>query len=314
MPQWFLPYTAAALVAAALGWLALNYDPDAKDGTAKPVLAGAAAPAANQPGSPPAAQPAHANQAQAPGATPAPQPADEGNAVRNVVTRSMTSDAEADCTRFHTQTLLEQITGEVGPEAVAKCRAESDGVPPAAAVTFQSVEQQGPGYRVRFSIKGGEMGRTAFSLNVARSGGTWKLDRLLDIELDLRSQIPPARDLFAREGFTPADADCFVETMLAIGEQPYERAYVEGGIDDLNDRVGRRAIDCLSAVTLRRQFTKAFQEIPDVPAAVLECMMGHVDAMSDAELRELIKAGNGAGYRFGAQTAEACMQTAGYVS
>src|SRR5687768_6912914 len=116
MPQWFLPYTAAALVAAAMGWLALNYDPDADSQTATPVLAGTpasgaqpvAAPAQGNEGSA-APAPAPAPSAEQPAPAPAPEPdSGEEAAVRQLVIAAMTTSRPEDCTRLYTQAFLEQ--------------------------------------------------------------------------------------------------------------------------------------------------------------------------------------------------------------
>ena len=235
MPAWFLPYTAAALVAAAIGWLALNYDPDAGSQTATPVLAGAAGPGAQQ-----APAPASNNASPAPAQSPAPAPAPaagapapappagEEAAVRQLVIAAMTTSRPEDCTRLYTQAFLEQISGDVGAEAVDDCRDNSESDDVATSVAFKSLTSVAGGYRVAADIEGGSLGGSLLTMTALRDSGAWKIDRLLAVEIDLAEQARFAGEGLREEGYSEGDISCVQQKINEADESAYERAILEG--------------------------------------------------------------------------------------
>ena len=318
MPQWFLPYTAAALVAAALGWLALNYDPDADSRTAKPVLAGAPAPSTPNPrGARPSSG---SNPGTAAASTPAAPPAEvstaDAAAVRAVVTEAMTTDRASDCTRLYTQAFLEQMSGKVGSAAVAECRDKADGEADSDRIRFRSIAPEGGAYRVGAVLVGGDMAGSTASLMVARSGGAWKIDRLLDMNLDIEELAVAAANEAEEEGATPAEARCFEQKIAATSETAYERAVIEGRGSAYSEQIGISAVDCLSAATLRRQIAEGIRGgAGDAPEALIDCVIDSIVAgKSAAELRAMLGRGDGYGYELGRQAGMECAQMMGAAS
>ena len=315
MPQWFLPYTAAALVAAALGWLALEYDPDADRQTPAPVLAGAPAP--GQPGAQQAPAPAGGNASvPTPPAAQAPAASSGEAAVRAVVTEAMTTDRASDCTRLYTQAFLQQMSGKVGSAAVADCRENSDGEADSEQISFRRVDPAGGDYRVAISMVGGDMAGSTAGLIVTRSEGPWKIDQLLDIDVDISELAAAAADKAEEEGATPAEASCFEEKVAATSETAYERAVIEGRGNAYGEQIGLSAVDCLSAETLRKQIAEGIRRgAGDAPEALIECVIDRIVAgKSAAELRAMLQMGNGYGYELGRQAGIECAQMMGAAS
>ena len=322
MPDWFLPYTAAALVAAAIGWLAFNYDPDADRTTAAPASAGT--PAAGQPVAQQAPGPAPANGGNPPAAAPEPAPSAPApatspgeTAIRNLVTEAMTTDRASDCTRLYTQAFLEQIAGEVGSEAVEDCRDNSDGSEAADSVDFKSLTRSGGDYRVVVDLIGGELDASVFALMAVRSGGVWKIDRLLAVDIDMEAQAQVAREGLSAEGYSAADADCAAQQILAADEAAYERAVLEGRASEYAKTILDQAVSCLSVEALRRELADGIRAGAgsDAPEALIECVIDEiVGGRSAAELRTLIQMDSSAGYELGRQAAAACAQRFSAVS
>ena len=322
MPQWFLPYTAAALVAAALGWLATSYDPDAGHQTATPVLAGAPAP--DQPGTQQASVPAQDDGAEpAPAAaTPAaeaPAPdssSDEEAAVRQLVVTAMTTSRPEDCTRLYTQAFLEQITGEVGSEAIEECKDDSDEDASADSVNFKSLVSTGGGYQAVVDLVGGDMGGSLFTMAINRTTGVWKIDRLVDIDVDMDQQAQAAGDQLREEGFGSADVACYEEEVRKADEDAYEQALLEGRGSEYAQTVLGSAVDCMSADALRDQVVKGIRRSvpPDIPGAIVECVVDQLNSMSDSQIRALLKTGHDGAREFGRQAFEGCARSLGYAS
>ena len=310
MPQWFLPYTAAALIAVALGWVALNYDPDAGEQTAKPVLAGAPAP--GQPGNQPARNAAPA----APAAPPA-AAANSGaeTAVRQLIEAAMTTDNASDCTVLYTQGFLEHIAGEVGAEAVDDCRDNSDGDADSDSVRFRDVSAAAGGYRVAVTLVGGELGGTSFTLAVAREG-SWKIDRLLDADVDMAKVAAAAAGEARENGANDADAQCLESRVAAGDERAYERAILEGRSEEYAEEIFSSTVGCLSAETLRKQIAEGIRAgAGDAPPALIECVIDRIlEGKSATDLRAMLQMDDGAGAELGRQAAAECAQMMGAAS
>ena len=316
MPQWFLPYTAAALIAAALGWVALNYDPDAGEQTAKPVLAGAPAP--GQPGNRPAQSAAPAgNAAPAPPAAAPAAAASTGAeaAVRRLIETAMTTDNPSDCTVLYTQGFLEQLAGEVGAEAVDQCRDNSDGDADSESVRFRSVSAAADGYRVAVTLEGGELGGTSFTLAVAHKGN-WKIDRLIDADVDMAKVAAAAADEARKSGANDADAQCLESRVAAGDERAYERAILEGRSEEYAEQIFSSTVGCLSAETLRKQIAEGIRAgAGDAPPALIECVIDRIlEGRSAADLRAMLQMEDGAGAELGRQAAAECAQMPGAAS
>jgi hypothetical protein len=312
MPQWFLPYTAAALVAAALGWLALNYDPDAGSPTATPSLAGAPAP--GKPGSQPAPTPAPAGggdpspaAAPAPAVQAAPATTPGESAVRRLVNTSFTTDRASDCTRLYTQAFLEQLSGKTGADAVEKCRDDSDGDPDADSVVFNEVTPAEGGFRVAVTLAGGDMDGTSFDFTAIRRGN-WKIDRLLGVDLDMNRLAAEAAEEAREEGASAEDAACLESRVAVLNESDYERSIVEGRSDDYARAMLKSTLGCLSAESLRKQLAEGIRSgAGNAPEALIECVIDQiVGGKSAAELRALIQMDDAAGYEMGRRAGIAC--------
>ena len=319
MSDWLLPYTAAALVAAALGWLALNYDPDAGSETATPVLAGAPAPGAQQTPAP-AQNNGAANPAPTPAAeTPAPAPdsnSGEEAAVRQLVITAMTTSDPADCTRLYTQAFLEQITGKTGSEAVEECSDDSDDDSVADSVNIKSLVSTGSGYQAVVDIEGGDMAGSLFTMTITRGSGTWRIDRLVDVDLDMDQQAKIAGDELREEGFGSADVECFVGVVKKSDEAAYEQALLEGRSSEYAQTILASAVDCMSADALREQVIDGIRRStpPDIPAPIVECVVDQLNSMSDAQIHELLKTGEDGAREYGAQAFGDCARSLGYAS
>lgn len=315
MPQWFLPYTAAALVAAAIGWLALSYDPDAGSPTAKPALAGAPAQPAQQTSSQGGAAPTGG--APAPAAAPAAHAGGSGEAaVRSVVTEAMTSNRAADCTRLYTQGFLEQLSGEIGAAAVAECRENADGDADAESVQFRRIEPKAGSYEVAITLVGGEMAGSDLGFVVAHRGA-WKIDRMLAVDIDMDQLASAAADQAIEEGAEESSAQCLAEHVAAADEAAYERAMLEGRSKEFANALGRSAIDCVSAASLRRQIAEGIRAGagPEVPEALIECVIDHIVAgKSAAQLRAMLKMDDSAGMQLGREAGALCAQSMGVSS
>lgn len=316
MPQWFVPYTAAALVAAALGWLALNYDPDAGRSHAGPraaAAAGAAEPVSDsasaaddgveQPESPaPVAPPPE----------PGPHVADEG-AVRFIVEQAMTTDRADDCTHLYTLAMLEQIAGESGGEAVEECREEADDDPGAEDLVFNRVERRSGDYLVSVTLTGGSLDGTKLTMTVVERG-PWKIDRVLNADFDMRRLAEGSRSDLREEGFSDPEADCIVERYAGVDTQVYERAFLEGRSDDLSETMLSKAVGCLGAETLREKIASGIRNGAgdDIPDEIVECVVDQLTAgKSAAELRELLEVGSATARQLGAQAAQDCAASLG---
>ena len=329
MSDWFLPYTAAALVAAALGWLALEYDPDAGRNSSTPVLAGAPAPGKPATQQAPAPAPAPA---QGSGARPAPAPAPAGAhssspvgapnsgeaaAVRQLVTTAMTTSRPADCTRLYTQAFLEQISGDVGYEAIDECRDNSDGDGNAKSIAFNSLADVGSGYRVAVDIEGGSLSGSVLTMTVLRDAGNWKIDRLLQAEIDMEEQARVAGEALREEGYSEADIGCVEQLVREADEAAYERAVLEGRSTEFGRSILDQAFSCLSAEAIRKELTDAIRDGagPDAPEALVQCVINKiVGGKSAAELREIMQMEDAAGFELGRRAAAECAQMTGAVS
>ena len=323
MPQWFLPYTAAALVAAALGWLALNYDPDAESPTATPTLAGAPAP--GNPGAQQTQAPAPApnSAGNAPATSPAPAPTSDPDpnsageaAVRAVVTEAMTTDRAADCTRLYTQALLEQVSGKVGADAVDHCRDNADGKADAESVDFKSLAPSGSSWRVSVTLVGGEMAGSSLDVAVVRQDGAWRLDQLLGFDIDMDQQAQIAEEEMLADGYSESESDCVAAHVSEIDEAAYERAVIEGRAEANGVRLRNALMGCLSVASLRKEIAEGIREgASGAPEALIQCVIDKiVGGKSAAELRSLIQMGQGAGYEMGRQAGIECAQMMGAAS
>ena len=309
MSERFLPYTAALLVAAGIGWLALNYDPDAGSRTATPTVAGAPTPGTPTAQQAPAPAPAPAQNDGGPAPAQAPTTSSGEAAVRRLVTTSMTTDRASDCTRLYTQAFLEQMSGKVGAEAVEKCREDSDGDPDGDSVVFNEVVPASGGYQVAVTLAGGDMDGASFELTAIQSGG-WKIDRLLKVDIDMAQFAAEAAEEAREDGASAEDAACLESRVAELNESEYERAIVESRSEEYAKTMLKSTLGCLSAETLRKQLAKGIRAgAGDAPEALIQCVIDQiVGGKSAAELRALIQMDEAAGYEMGREAGIQCAQ------
>ena len=333
MPQWFLPYTAAALVAAALGWLATSYDPDAGRETATPALAGAPAPgnpgaqptsnpapATNAGNLAPAPAPAPAGAAEAPAPAPTSSPGDEAD-VRRLVTLALTTDRAADCSRFYTPAFQAQLKRKPGPEAMAECREEADGEADGTRAHIKSLSPVAGGYQVAASASGGEMGPVSFVVTVISAHGGWKIDHLVSVDFNMNRLGELMVDHFLEKGWSPAEAQCMGDKIAAMDEDDFSDAWLGAEGNPLQEVVEREFQECMSGSTLRDQMATGIRQgLADqgAPAPIIDCVVDSLlGGRSDAEIRAMMDQlyeGSSPLKAEAAEATEACAAAAGYVN
>jgi hypothetical protein len=184
--------------------------------------------------------------------------------IRDAVRMAMLTDRPANCTVLYTRRLLEQTHGPSNP--IAQCREEAGGTPFATSADVSAIRVSGTSATATVSARGGVIGGAVISFKL-RKLGTWRLDRMTSIDIDLRRFARSQMKWGPAAGLPVREVSCVVHRTLArAGKSGIERALLTGRIDSL----WAKSFDCVSDGTLRRiarhNFRQELEKVGTIPS------------------------------------------------
>ena len=262
-------------------------------------------------GSDPSSTPANSPGAPPPGAPP--QTGDR-SAIDDVLNRTFTQNDPSQCTQDVTAAYLHQVFGsEKGAED--RCRRHST---PQSELTARSIAVQsvvGGGSRATAVIRLSSTNTLDGSVQIislVHQGGRWKLDKLVDVQIDRARFDQQLRNELGARGYLPAETSCAVGKLdRTVPSDEIERDIVIG--DSSYEYIENSAVSCLSRPTLLREFgeeiTAAFRS-RGVPQQVTRCVVDRLThGVPIMRLRHLLAAGSRsaeAWWQLGYQAVQAC--------
>lgn len=284
--SWFV----SAGIAAILVWLAFSLN----SGTGHP-----GATPASTPGAPPPAGATHLA---------------DRSSIDDLLNRAFTQNDPSQCTQDMTRAFVRQFFGlEKG--TVDRCRRANTPQSEASAKSIAVQSVSGSGSSATAVIRASSantLDGSVMTLNMARTGGRWKLDHLVDIRIDRGRFDQHLRDQLGARGYLPTETSCAIGKLdRTVSDDQIERNTVIG--DSSYEYIQAAAVSCLSRSTLLRELGQGMTaglSSHGVSPAVTRCVVDRLThGVPIARLRHLLAAGSRsaeAWYRLGYQAVLAC--------
>jgi hypothetical protein len=254
----------------------------------------------------------------------APVPASSGTAVaaadrpviEQMLTRTFTQNDPKQCTQDVTPAFLRQSFGsEKG--TLDRCRRSNtpQQEPAAKSIAVESVTATIPGATAVFRASSdNSMDGSVLTVHVVREGGRWKLEQLVDVQIDRTLLDKHVRDQLGASGYLPAETSCAMAKFdRTVSDQDIERDAVVGGPSPSTGTVEADAVSCLSRPTLLRELSQEFTAVLDdrgLPPRITRCVVDHIThGVPTSRLRNLLAAGlrgSEGWYKLGYQAVVAC--------
>jgi hypothetical protein len=220
-------------------------------------------------------------------------------AIKQMLSRTLTESDPAQCTEDFTPQFLRQNFGD-GDELERCIRVNSqDEDPSAERVQVDRVTITGATAEAVIEASGGGMDGSIITVEVVHDFDRWKLDRMVDVQIDRAKFDRVIEERALENGLSPDETRCYVAAFArAVSDEELERLSISGEDPDFNG-IG---INCISKATLVRQIGEEISqsmEGDDIPQPVIDCVVHRLThGLSGAQLRALVATrGNG---RFGA--------------
>jgi hypothetical protein len=210
--------------------------------------------------------------------------------IEATITRGMTTSDPANCDEIYMQALMDQVNFGTGVVAQADCRedeADDDEGAAADSVAISGLAIDDAQARATALLIGGVLDQTTLRLRLVNEQGTWKLDRLLDVDLDRAAFDAAFTTGLMEQGFSEAEASC------AIGKfhQRYKLAEIERsairGVPGPDQDWG---VSCFETSTLRAKLIEVVRESGrerEIPADALDCVDDELRALSPEVIRRV---------------------------
>jgi hypothetical protein len=224
---------------------------------------------------------------------------DEAAAVREDVTRALTSTDTDDCspTRHATQRWVDQETYSI-PQLARQmeqlCRADVESYA-ADAVEVSHVKVDGEHATARVAARGGTYGFGDLEVALAKER-SWKLDELTGVDID-RAKFDKLQFQFATIGDGQASklqTDCAIRRLARLSDRELERAVLRSDVALVLDPV----LVCFLRPELRRQ---------GLSLELTRCVIAALRGKGDALLRVVLGDDQRATKKLFTQAATGCM-------
>jgi hypothetical protein len=224
---------------------------------------------------------------------------DDATAVREDVTRALTSTDADDCrpTTHATQRWVDQETYSIAALATQMerlCRADVEAYA-ADAVEVSHVKVDGERATARVAARGGAYGFGALDVTLAKDR-SWKLDKLTGVDID-RAKFDKIQVQFATIGEGQASkpqTDCAIRRLARLSDRELERAVLRSDVALVLDPV----LVCFLRPELRRQ---------GLSLALTRCVITALRGKGDALLRVVLGEDESATKKLFTQAATGCM-------
>jgi hypothetical protein len=265
-------------------------------------------------GEPAAHQTAGSTPVTAPAGTPL-GPADRP-VVEQMLTRTFTQNDPKQCTQDMTSSFLRHSFGsEKG--TLDRCRRSNtpQSAPSAKSVAVESITAtSGGATAVIKASSDNSMDGSVLTLRLVRQSGHWKLDQIVDIQIDRTLLDQHLREQLGAQGYLPSETSCATAKFdRTISDEDIERDAIVGGSSSSSSTVEADAVSCLSRPTLLRELSQEFTAVLNsrgLPASITRCVVDHLThGVPTSRLRHLLAEGlRGAEgwYRLGYQAVVAC--------
>jgi hypothetical protein len=214
--------------------------------------------------------------------------ADDRAMIEQAITEVFVESDPANCTKFRTQEFVDRMHFGTGNVALADCEKDeadpSEYGPDSVSITDVGIENDGATAEV--AIHGGALDRMAFDIALIEETGSWKLDRIVGVDIDRAALDHASAEAYASEGdMTREEADCYVATYRdAITTRELERSIVTG--DEPADP--EFPTDCFETETLRSMLidkTREGGEERGASAAAIACVETTLRSLPSARIR-----------------------------
>jgi hypothetical protein len=132
--------------------------------------------------------------------------------VERMLSRVFTENDTAQCSRDMTPAFVRQVYGRGGGDPVANCiQSNRNSDTTATAVRIEELAVHGGTAQGTVRVTAGSMAESTATVGLVRDAGRWKLDHLIDLDLNRERLDQMFKQEFLDKGFTEAQADCIVE-------------------------------------------------------------------------------------------------------
>jgi ABC-type glycerol-3-phosphate transport system substrate-binding protein len=163
---------------------------------------------------------------------------DEDKIVSAIET-SATSTDPADCTKFSTQSFMEQSTQESGAAAVKKCEKDAgEEENNAESVEVSNVEVEGSEASANAAITGGSFDGQTVAIGLVEEEGQWKLDEISEF---VKYDSAKLAEAFEKEFEKPSSevseslASCVVEAFEEASQEEAEELILGGSSEPIEE-------------------------------------------------------------------------------
>ena len=234
--------------------------------------------------------------------------------IETAITRGFMTGDPANCDEVYTLEFVEQTHLGTGVVAMADCREDEAEPNPRGTdpdgVEITGLQINGDRATARVTVLGGALNQAKIELGVVTEEGTWKLDRMRDVDLDRPAYDRAFAAAVRREGMSRDEARCVVDQFhrdFRMAE--LERSAVSGvQMPDPEWSVG-----CFATSTLRQQLLDRSREAMgahDAPAPVVDCLLGELRDLPPARIRAIAEDRDGEGEAAMRDLTAACLAAA----
>jgi hypothetical protein len=209
--------------------------------------------------------------------------------IAGMLSRTLTESDPAQCTEDFTAQFLRQSFGD--DDELERCirRNRQDEDPNAERVQVDRVTISGATAQAVIKAIGGGMDGSVITVEVVHDFGRWKLDRMVDLQIDRAKFDRVLEERALENGFSPNETRCYVEAFArAVSDEELERLEISGEEPDF----GGIGISCIRKATLTRQIGEEISqsmEADDTPRPVIDCVVDRIThGLSGAQLRALV--------------------------
>ena len=213
--------------------------------------------------------------------------------IESAITRAFTTSDPANCAEVYTQKLMDQTHIGNGAVAEADCRedeADPDTSSEADSVSISTLALHEATATATVSVVGGALDRSVITVRLVTDQGEWKLDEMLDVDLD-RAAFDAAMAARGREeGLSAEEADCAVAQFhREVRMAELERAAVTG-VEPSGPDWG---IGCFTTPTLRSMLIEKSREAAEgLPATAVDCLADRLGDLPASRLRAMFDDAN----------------------
>jgi hypothetical protein len=219
------------------------------------------------------------------------------SSIEDLLTRTYTENDPRQCTRDMTRAFLRQSFGSESG-TLDRCRRRNT---PQSEVMAKSIEVHSVGASgskatamIRLSSTNTLDGST-MTLSLAREGGHWKLNKLVDVQIDRPRFDQHLRDELGSRGYLPAETSCAVAKLdQSVSDAEIERDVIIASSS--YEYIQSAAVSCLSRPTLIRELRREFSAVLSsrgFPPRVTRCVVDKLTrGLPIARLRHLLAAGS----------------------